>query len=140
MNWQSFISLIQNKTDNTFFLSNARQHRVIGQIISALLNTNGGKLIIGYDKVNVHLTGYRPYCKPQFKNSSGVTILIKNELLEGTEIIKTTDNFDYLICKLKKDFFKQPKDIYIVNIYIRPHDSSANTIDNNGKEAFNRIE
>ncbi len=58
MNWQSFISLIQNKTDNTFFLSNARQHRVIGQIISALLNTNGGKLIIGYDKVNVHLTGY----------------------------------------------------------------------------------
>ncbi len=58
MNWQTFISLIQEQSDNTFFLSNTRNERVIGQTISALLNTVGGKIIIGYDKVNVHLTGY----------------------------------------------------------------------------------
>ena len=58
MNWQRFISLIQEQSDSTFFLSNTRQERLIGQTISALLNTKGGKLIIGYDKVNVHLTGY----------------------------------------------------------------------------------
>ena len=58
MNWQSFISLIQNKSDSTFFLSSTRQERTIGQILCGLLNTAGGQLIIGYDKVNVHLTGY----------------------------------------------------------------------------------
>ena len=57
MNWQRFISLIQEQSDSTF-LSNTRQERLIGQTISALLNSKGGKLIIGYDKVNVHLTGY----------------------------------------------------------------------------------
>ena len=58
MNWQAFIGLIQEQSENTFFLSNTRQERLIGQTTSALLNTLGGKLIIGYDKVNVHLTGY----------------------------------------------------------------------------------
>lgn len=58
MNWQSFISLIQEPSDSTFFFSNTRQERVIGQTICGLLNTMGGKLIIGYDKINVHLTGY----------------------------------------------------------------------------------
>ena len=58
MNWQSFISLIQLQSENSFFLSNTRQERLIGKILCALLNTEGGKLIIGYDKVNVHLTGY----------------------------------------------------------------------------------
>ena len=58
MNWQSFISLIQNQSDSTFFLSSTRQERIIGQILCGLLNTAGGQLIIGYDKVNVHLTGY----------------------------------------------------------------------------------
>mgnify|MGYP001208699606 CR=1 FL=1 len=58
MNWQSFISLIQSPSENTFFLSNTRQERLMGQTISGLLNTMGGKLIIGYDKINVHLTGY----------------------------------------------------------------------------------
>lgn len=58
MNWQSFISLIQSPSESTFFLSNTRQERLMGQTISGLLNTMGGKLIIGYDKINVHLTGY----------------------------------------------------------------------------------
>ena len=58
MNWQSFIHLIQKESDNTIFLKNAADSSLIGKTISALLNTHGGKLIIGYDKVNVHLTGF----------------------------------------------------------------------------------
>lgn len=58
MNWQSFISLIQSPSESTFFLSTTRQEQLMGQTISGLLNTMGGKLIIGYDKINVHLTGY----------------------------------------------------------------------------------
>ena len=58
MNWQSFISLIQYPSESTLFISNTRQDDSIGKTLSALLNTHGGILIIGYDKVNVHLTGY----------------------------------------------------------------------------------
>ncbi|RAP24737.1 hypothetical protein DID73_01260 [Candidatus Marinamargulisbacteria bacterium SCGC AG-343-K17] len=77
MNWQSFITLIQEQSENTFFLSNTRQERLIGQTLSALLNTLGGKLIVGYDKVNVHLTGYEQtdqwidqFLADHFKNTS----------------------------------------------------------------------
>ena len=58
MNWQSFIQLIQQGDASTHFFSNTKQPTLIGKTISALLNTHGGKLIIGYDKVNVHLTGF----------------------------------------------------------------------------------
>ncbi|MEK9727204.1 MAG: RNA-binding domain-containing protein [Candidatus Margulisiibacteriota bacterium] len=58
MNWQSFISLIQFPQESTFFISSARQEDQIGKTLSALLNTHGGILIVGYDKINVHLTGY----------------------------------------------------------------------------------
>ena len=58
MNWQHFISIIQNPSDATYFVSSTRHHDTIGKIMSALLNTAGGLLIIGYDKTNVHLTGY----------------------------------------------------------------------------------
>jgi predicted HTH transcriptional regulator len=58
MNWKSFISLIQQPSDSAFFIASTRQSDQIGKTLSALLNTNGGVLVIGYDKVNVHLTGY----------------------------------------------------------------------------------
>ena len=58
MNWQSFITLIQEPSESSFFVSNTRNHDQIGKILCGLLNTNGGILVVGYDKVNVHLTGY----------------------------------------------------------------------------------
>ena len=58
MNWQSFITLIQEPSESSFFVSNTRNHDQIGKTLCGLLNTNGGILVIGYDKVNVHLTGY----------------------------------------------------------------------------------
>ena len=58
MNWQSFITLIQEPSESSFFVSNTRNHDQIGKTLCGLLNTNGGILVVGYDKVNVHLTGY----------------------------------------------------------------------------------
>ncbi len=58
MNWQSFIHLIQKESDNTIFLKNAADSSLIGKTICGFLNTMNGKLIIGYDKVSIHLTGY----------------------------------------------------------------------------------
>lgn len=58
MNWQSFLSIIQQPSDATFFISNVRQTESLGKTLCALLNTNGGTLVVGYDKINVHLTGY----------------------------------------------------------------------------------
>ena len=49
------------------------------------------------------------------KNSGGVGILIKNELLEGVEIIENKSCSGYLIFRLKKDFFRLIDDIYLVN-------------------------
>lgn len=58
MNWSSFIELIQKNADATFFFSNTRHIDSIGQTISALCNSHNGHIIIGYDKINVHLTGF----------------------------------------------------------------------------------
>ena len=62
---------------------------------------------------DIHLQGYFPICKTQTGNrSGGVGILIKHELLEGiSEITKSKDSFDYIFCKLNKDFFKLTEDI-----------------------------
>ena len=51
-------------------------------------------------------------------------------------------NTDYIICKLKKSFFKQPKDIYLINVYVKPYNSSNNNDvnTNSGKELLDKIE
>lgn len=58
MNWTSFIELIQKNAHSTFFFSNTHQIDLIGKTISALCNSYNGHIIIGYDKINVHLTGF----------------------------------------------------------------------------------
>jgi predicted HTH transcriptional regulator len=58
MNWQTFISLIQKPNDSLFFVRSTQNETTIGKTISALLNSTGGTLIVGYDKINIHLTGY----------------------------------------------------------------------------------
>ena len=56
---------------------------------------------------DVHFKGYRSICNTRKGNKSGgVGILIKNELAEGTELVKNEQNTDYLICRLDKDFFQ----------------------------------
>ena len=89
----------------------------------------------------IHLTGYRSICNTR-KNekSGGVGILIRNNLVEGIEIIKNIENSDYLICRLDKDFFNISRDVFLVNSYIRPQNSSASTQADNGKETIKILE
>ncbi len=85
--------------------------------------------------------GYRSICNTRKDcKAGGVAILIKNELVEGAEFIKNTANSDYLVCKLDKTFFNLTRDIFLVNIYIKPHNSSASSDQNNGKDSFKNIE
>ena len=90
---------------------------------------------------DVQLMGFHPECNTRKdKLTGGVGILVKNELLEGVEFIKSVEGSDYLICKLDKVFFRQTNDIYIINTYIRPSNSSSATEFNSGEEAFKKIE
>ena len=92
----------------------------------------------------VHLPGYRAECSIREGSwSGGVGILVKKELVEGVEFIKNHEFKDYLVCRLKKDFFRLDKDIFLVNVYAKPH----NTLDAadtsqfiSGKEIIKKVE
>lgn len=89
---------------------------------------------------DVHLTGYRSICSlRKDKKSGGVGILIRNELVDGTELVKNESNADYLICRLDKNFFNFSKDLYIINVYVKPQNSSASTPQQNGLKLSNSL-
>jgi predicted HTH transcriptional regulator len=80
MNWQEFIAMIQTPSESTFFISNTHPIDMIGKRLSGLLNTDGGQLVIGYDKVNIHLTGYNApddwidvFIQNEFNNTDLIT-------------------------------------------------------------------
>ena len=87
----------------------------------------------------VKLPGYRSLCnlRPEEKHG-GVGILYRNELLGGIDLVKTQKTNDLFICKLKKSFFKFTRDIFIVNAYITPINSSASK-SYDGKELIHKI-
>ena len=89
----------------------------------------------------VQLPGYRSLCnlRPGAKHG-GVGILYKNELLGGIDLINKYKIQDVIICKLKKTFFNLNQDIYIVNSYITPSNSSVSKTIIDGRELFHKIE
>lgn len=86
----------------------------------------------GYDLVclqetrqTVKCQGFRSLCSVRkCEKSGGVCILFRNEHIGGVERVKKYNNPDFIICKLKKSFYKLKKDIFIVNAYIRPYNST----------------
>ena len=76
----------------------------------------------------VPVTHFRGYFSLRHNSSSGgVAILIKNNLSPGLSIIKTS-NPDILAAKLDHTFFNVKRDIYIINVYARPENSSGDSI------------
>ena len=71
-------------------------------------------------------------------NNGGVSINYRNNLHKGIEEIKKYKMDDLLICKLKKTFFKLEKDIFIVNAYVTPQNSTAK-VKRDGKEMLLEI-
>ena len=90
---------------------------------------------------DVHLTGYRSICNTRNdKKSGGVGILVKNSLIKGVELIKNTENSDFLICRLDKEFFNLTEDIFLLNSYVKPANSPSSNNFDNGKETIKIIE
>ena len=150
-----------NKTNNVIKLSNSFINKnylnFLSWNIQAPSTTGEGNkfnieefknVLLGNDficlqeiRTDVHLTGYRSRCLTRKSaKSGGVGILIKNELLEGVEIIQKESCSDYIICKLNKDFFKLEQDTYLVNAYVIPYNSSKPADENSGKEILDQIE
>ena len=55
-------------------------------------------------------------------------------------MINIKEGSDYIICKLRKQFYKQDNDIYLVNVYARPYNTSCSTEQNSGKDIINKVE
>ena len=90
---------------------------------------------------DVHLSGYRVECNNHKANKfGGVAILVKSELKEGIEFIKDKNCPDYLVCRLKKTFFRQDEDIYLVNVYARPHNTSEGSTIISGRDVLAKTE
>ena len=58
------------------------------------------------------------------EKDGGVSILFRNEFKDGIKRINKYKMNDILICKLKKSFFKFDYDIFIINTYIPPYNST----------------
>ena len=73
----------------------------------------------------VHPPGYKTECSIRKGSwSGGVAIMVKKELTEGIEFIENLEWTDYLICRLKKYFFRLDKDIFLVNVYAKPYNTT----------------
>lgn len=90
---------------------------------------------------DIHLSGYRVECnnRKDAKNG-GVAILVKNEYKEGIEFIKDKNSPDYLVCRLKKEFFQQEEDIFLVNVYAKPHNTTDSPETDTGREVLSKTE
>lgn len=89
----------------------------------------------------VKIEGYRSFCNIRAdERSGGVGIFFKNEYLGGIELVNYHSIADTIICKLKKSFFKVNQDIYIINTYIKPSNSSIKTNNINGRDILKQIE
>ena len=83
-----------------------------------------------YDIVNYNIDGsvFLNYSRHQMhhnarRNSGGIGIFIRNDIVDGVETKKTIDDVIVWI-KLKHGFFGLPSDIYIVAVYIVPENST----------------
>lgn len=75
----------------------------------------------------VKCPGYRSLCNVrEGERSGGVCILYSNQLIGGIEQVKNRSGIckDIVICKLKRSFFKLDEDLFIVNAYASPANSS----------------
>ena len=50
--------------------------------------------------------------------------MVKKELTERIELIENLEWTNYLIFRLKKYFFRLDKDIFLVNVYAKPYNTT----------------
>ena len=101
------------KTDNDHFIKILKQNDII-----CLQETKGDVVLPGY-------TSYTNLRKNVKKPSGGVVTLVSKQLKQAVSKVNCVSNrsSDIIIVKLKHNFINSTEDIYIINVYIRPHNS-----------------
>ena len=69
----------------------------------------------------------------------GVCILIKNEIARGVKEVKSSIE-DVVACKLDKYFFGTDKDIFLVNSYIKPANTSCKISGTSGLDIIHELD
>ena len=73
----------------------------------------------------VKFPGFRTFNNNRRDNKhGGVCIMIQNEIARGVKLVKSAIE-DVVACKLDKTFFGLESDIFIVNAYVKPANSSS---------------
>ena len=115
-NIEGFKQGSHSKFNDQDFRTELSRHDIIG-----LTETHAGP------DDNLALTGYTSFSynrkkhKKARKHSGGITVLIKNELVDGIEIISISS--DLIWVRLKETFFNFAHDLYIGYVYISPQNS-----------------
>ncbi|KAK3103091.1 hypothetical protein FSP39_016377 [Pinctada imbricata] len=115
-NIEGFKSGNESKFNNLEFQAEIRSHDIIG-----LTETHAGP-----DDI-LAIEGYTAYSNSRKKHkkarkfSGGITILIKNEIVDGVEIIKSSP--DVIWVHIKGTFFNSKCDIFAGFVYISPQNS-----------------
>ena len=85
-------------------------------------------------------SGYRCFNNTRKdKKFGGVCTMIRNELIKGVHRVSTSIS-DTVVCKLNHTFFKTKSDIFIVNAYVKPANTSSKTSDENGFDLLRKID
>ena len=116
-NIQSSSSVTGNKFQDNEFTNLLDDHNIL-----CLQETRQEIKYPGYRSLNKTRKG---------EKHGGVCTLIRNDISSGVTLQKCAIP-DIVVCKLSKSFFKLTDDIFVINCYIRPANSSSKTIDFSG--------
>ncbi len=88
----------------------------------------------------VKYPGYRAFNNTRSdKKHGGVCILVANEISRGVKFEKTSIE-DVVACKLDKNFFDLESDLFIVNSYIKPANSSLKNSEISGFDIMHDLD
>ena len=128
-NVQGIKTRTHSKLEDNDFIATISGHHIIGLIETH--TTDDDKFIPGFISVsyNKKNTGT--------KKSGGIIILIKKDIKEGVSCYNTSFS-EITWIKLKREFFRLDKDIFIAFVYACPQNSSnASKLDT---DVFKRIQ
>ena len=84
--------------------------------------------------------GYRTFNNTRKENlNGGVCIMVKNELSNGVKQHKTNIP-DVIVCKLEKSYFRLPREVFIVNSYVKPANTSTKSSNLSGLDILNELD
>ena len=82
---------------------------------------------------DLHIEAFKHYTKIRdksgLKQHGGINVYIHNRIKEGTVYVPT-NNKNIIWCKLMKNFFQIPKDIFVGTVYFSPNNYEKNQLEN----------